>query len=577
MNSFGDSGNGDNSDDDGKETLRKTKNQQDEKHHNADETIESKSDDSGLVDDFTPPNILPHQNSSQGSFSSIANSNSSTCRSRAVSSQLSESPLVLGLKRRQAKANSTGKKKNDRNDIEDENEIILEQERGEQSFRRGENHEMDTFLTPENKTGKAMETEKDAAAARENESSRSSSEKSIVSILNLVVDYAMKSPSPLEPDEFQWAMQRQRRKRQQQEKLIQMERNVQESSSFQINQFGGADMASEGFDDDEEEGFATDHVQVPVIRIFGPIIRGQALTIKNKKQNDDNDAGTPSEEEQKEQNEDESRKEKIYQHQSGCLHIHGAYPYMLARPIDAGPDGSSDFFRACRDTVAGKSVNENDESNEDESSDDSNDQENYTSNTDWDDEDSVKLIVDDVHYKLESALKSMMEGRASYNDDAASKTDCIPPREQERFIRQITVVCGRGFYTYCNGTVAPFLRIEYYNPSHRWRVKILLERGFDMPLEYHPSSCFSGIATAARNRSHHEDNRNENEDLSLLRFRCYEAHIPYTMQFFKDHNLAGMSWIKVGDGRFGRIPGKIQKIGKDVVLTNCCKRTFLFS
>ena len=30
---------------------------------------------------------------------------------------------------------------------------------------------------------------------------------------------------------------------------------------------------------------------------------------------------------------------KSDKYQTGCLHIHGAFPYLLARPVQAGPDG----------------------------------------------------------------------------------------------------------------------------------------------------------------------------------------------------------------------------------------------
>jgi hypothetical protein len=43
-----------------------------------------------------------------------------------------------------------------------------------------------------------------------------------------------------------------------------------------------------------------------------------------------------------------------------------------------------------------------------------------------------------------------------------------------------------------------------------------------------------------------------------LSFHCYEAHIPYTMQFFKDWNLAGMSYIHL---QKGKVRGKLPVVG----------------
>ena len=49
-----------------------------------------------------------------------------------------------------------------------------------------------------------------------------------------------------------------------------------------------------------------------------------------------------------------------------------------------------------------------------------------------------------------------------------------------RYIRQVTVVTGKGFYTYCSGPPAPFLRVEYYDPKSKWKIKLVLERGLDV-------------------------------------------------------------------------------------------------
>ena len=79
------------------------------------------------------------------------------------------------------------------------------------------------------------------------------------SVLNVVVDYDMVPPTPLELDEYQESIR---------------------DASLKL--------------------------RVPLLRIFGPLIRGGALEPR----------------------------------QSACLYIHNAFPYLIARPIIAGPDGS---------------------------------------------------------------------------------------------------------------------------------------------------------------------------------------------------------------------------------------------
>jgi hypothetical protein len=200
-------------------------------------------------------------------------------------------------------------------------------------------------------------------------------------------------------------------------------------------------------------------VQVPVLRFFGPIVRrlydAEVLPTNN-----------------------------VPPQQSACLYIHGAFPYMVARPVLAGPDGSG------------------------------------TGTCPWDSVAAVQRMVPALTESLEVALQETNKSFASGEKSVATTL---------RVVRRITVVTGRGFYTYCPGPAAPFLRIEYYCPADRWKVKRCLERGLaDLPVAvYHPAQQEQG----------------EKDD--LLRFNCYEAHIPYTMQFFKDWNLAGMSYIHV--------------------------------
>jgi hypothetical protein len=184
---------------------------------------------------------------------------------------------------------------------------------------------------------------------------------------------------------------------------------------------------------------------------------------------------------------------------AACLHIHGAFPYLIARPRVAGPDGSMKL--ASR--VDSGSV-------------------------DWDSRQAVERIADSIQETLESTLQSFDLQNQNNSVEENSNTTST----KNKFIKNITIMEGRGFYTYCNGPPAPFLRVEYFDPKLRWKVKMLLERGLEVPRSYHPDP-----------KQYDRDDPDED----LLKFHCYEAHIPYTMQFFKDWNLAGMSYIHLNN------------------------------
>ena len=73
-----------------------------------------------------------------------------------------------------------------------------------------------------------------------------------------------------------------------------------------------------------------------------------------------------------------------------------------------------------------------------------------------------------------------------------------------------------------------------------------MERGLQLPRRFHPDSRRYGRTPIM------DDGISD-----LLQFNCYEAHIPYTMQFFKDYNLAGMAYIHLRKGRIrGSLPEK---------------------
>ena len=78
--------------------------------------------------------------------------------------------------------------------------------------------------------------------------------------------------------------------------------------------------------------------------------------------------------------------------------------------------------------------------------------EGITNDIDWDDEQSVSTIVDDIHVQLEAALKSSVEeydnSNDAYDTNNGVKIETKPTTSKSlptRFIRKITIVRGRGF------------------------------------------------------------------------------------------------------------------------------------
>ena len=90
---------------------------------------------------------------------------------------------------------------------------------------------------------------------------------------------------------------------------------------------------------------------------------------------------------------------------------------------------------------------------------------------------------------------------------------------------------------------------------------MVLERGLVLNELYHPDP---------RQYDHvGDETEGADDDIRPLKFRCYEAHIPYTMQVFKDCNLAGMKYIKVGEARFRNpLPKSLRKRTKEEFSTS---------
>ena len=295
-----------------------------------------------------------------------------------------------------------------------------------------------------------------------NEPVPSSQRQPLAHVLNIAINHVMAPPSPLEPEEFQAANKHKNKNKQ---------------------------------DNHDPKKTATQPL-VPILRVFGPILRGDIP--------------------------DNNHKDPIPV-QTACLYIHGAFPYLLARPVVAGPDGSCHRSSHWMDSLT------------------------PSGHVNWDSYQAVQEIASLVQETLESELQksvirstavgnhseedessNQQQKRQSYDNKQTAATSSI------KFIRRVAVVMGRGFYTFCPGPTAPFLRVEYYDPGERWKIKKTLERGLELSRKYHPDPQQYDAVGKEPSIDSSQSGLSE-----PLKFHCYEAHIPYTMQFFKDFNLAG--------------------------------------
>ena len=377
----------------------------------------------------------------------------------------------------------------------------------------------------------------------------------LLSILNVVVDHVMMEPSPLEPDEF-YASDETETDTLHNEKTNRHDDAVQLFPSNQVPSdvsFSDAFVApskthnqAQSNEQNESRGNVTSALRVPVLRIFGPVLRNGDDSAYHKCTQDSSSGLSLSTDSLSSTN---NHKSYSQQPQSGCLHIHGAFPYMLARPVIAGPDGSmhhGHYYLGNSQSSNGQDVFSPKLTPDDVSK---------PSHIDWDSVESVSHVLDDVHSRLEGSLRASIENIL----DSSHSNTAQRPLQSMKYIRSVTIVTGRGFYTYCSGPPAPFLRVEYYDPSHRWRVKMILERGLELCGVYHPDPRVYDYEFDREEMELGGDDCNVN-DVRPLKFRCYEAHIPYTMQVFKDYNLAGLKYVNVGDVRFRQpLPGSVRK------------------
>lgn len=203
-------------------------------------------------------------------------------------------------------------------------------------------------------------------------------------------------------------------------------------------------------------------VQVPVVRVFGPVLRGSATQPV----------------------------------QNGCVHIHNAFPYIICRPRGWGMDSSHKLFKGDVATTVSEEVDED-------------------LGVDWDSVESIESVINIIQESLENAISTFDAKELASKGGGKDRTEEL----KIRLVRNIEVVKGRGFYGYCTGGPAPFLKVRYYNPSDRWKMKAIMESG-----------AICGV-----------------------KFRCFEAHIPYSMQILKDWRCAGFEYIRFSDVRF-RLP-----------------------
>jgi len=335
----------------------------------------------------------------------------------------------------------------------------------------------------------------------------------LCSVLITVIDHVMVDPTPLEEEEFQDVNAAYVNPSEKESNSLCKMSDLEKLSTPSMKKSDV--LGTPGLDAPKP---SSPKIQVPLMRIFGPIIR--------RRRRSGSSSGI------------------LEPQQSACLYIHGAFPYLLARPVIAGPDGSIhrsvlNSGVASYDAASSQDTGSFywDEAGQDE-----------RMYTDWDSVEAVERLIPAIQRNLEESIRSsILHGFGRHGIDETASTNPYAQQQMERrrkqlkkVIRRITVVVGRGFYGYTPGPPAPFLRVEYYDPSQRWRVKASLERGLSVPIVFHPdplqyqATDTSNTEAALEISTGTSSDRDDISASDTLKFHCYEAHIPYTMQFFKD-------------------------------------------
>jgi len=172
---------------------------------------------------------------------------------------------------------------------------------------------------------------------------------------------------------------------------------------------------------------------------------------------------------------------------------------------------------------------------------------------DWDDYGSVKegLIANRLLSDLlEDACQGVLSRFAQRNANNNNNTDNNDfsqqsrPKIPVRVIRKVTMESGRGFFGYSTGGAAPFIQVEYYDPSKKWLVKSVLESGQILP--------FTDLLGTSKSTQPYPQppSQPSQEPPRENPWDIYEAHLPYIVQVFKDLRVSGASFIDVRWGCF---------------------------
>eukprot|EP00986_Skeletonema_menzelii_P019245 scaffold27295_cov143-Skeletonema_menzelii.AAC.2 len=192
----------------------------------------------------------------------------------------------------------------------------------------------------------------------------SDNEEPLLSILNVVVDHVMLPPSPMEPMEFREVMRRMKQSQQHQQPSPCNDDDEEELFFNTKNDGSEHDNANNNSLLKDAAPSENLSIQVPILRIFGPVLRNgnydrvisssasQAIPSSQSTTNSSFSLSSSSS-----STATATKKSKIPQPQSGCLHLHGAFPYMLARPVVAGPDGS--MYQGCYNQTNNNEDDEN--------------------------------------------------------------------------------------------------------------------------------------------------------------------------------------------------------------------------